>query len=224
MNWYRKTKYKIAAPIKWRAEDFPEIKKLLQEGKSINEVSNLTGVPWDVIRRMNIKYQWVDFDKKRKEQDSLIASLYLLPPVGKGLSFSKIFQEYGIQSVTIKKALERMGLSRLLRDRLEAWTPDVRSHHSKMMSDKMLNRWKDPEYRKSKSDQMAEMWKQRGGLEGFLLLRPSREKAIEYLNQFYSVLMKNDRDKNKTNSIYRKYKQIIDNHTYPEDIPQEAKY
>jgi transposase len=144
MNWYnRHIKTAMPTPRKWTEEEINKIRKLVEKGDSFRSIAKLFGVSNHSISKLNNKYKWVDLNRKRDERDNFIADLYLSPPKGKGLSLAAIAKNYGISDMAVKKALERLGLSNELRDRHEAWTPELRQRYSDLFSEK----WRDPSFR-----------------------------------------------------------------------------
>lgn len=226
MNWYKR-QFKIAmpTPIQFSDEELQRIGKMLQEGKSFRNIGRIYNVAQKVIMRLNDKYRWRDLEKERRERDDKILNLYLLPPKGKGLTAKEISRQTGIRLPSIKNTLKRLGLGDQIRS----------------VSDENKRRWQDPEERakqsirtrqffesnpkagKDHSIRMLEWWKQfeseeGGKFENRLLSYPTRQRAINHLRGFMGREF--GTDPQKANAVYGKYIQIINNHTYPDEIQQ----
>ncbi|MEQ9716515.1 MAG: hypothetical protein ABGF52_13440, partial [Candidatus Asgardarchaeum sp.] len=57
-----------------------------------------------------------------------------------------------------------------------------------------------------------------GGFEGMLLNCSTRDKAIAMLN--HNSRRIGGESSERAFNVYNKYKQIIDNHTFPDEVPQ----
>ena len=58
-----------------------------------------------------------------------------------------------------------------------------------------------------------------GGLEGRLLSFLTREQSVKFLNNFFHVIRKKDGPQ-IAGAVYNKYMQIINDHTYPDEVQQ----
>ena len=75
-------------------------------------------------------------------------------------------------------------------------------------------------------EQMSKIHKQRfidyGGWEGYLKLQSTRSKAIQLLNNLIHMIIKREGRTNNSYRVYNKYMNIINNHTYPDEVQQGA--
>ena len=129
MNWYKR-QLKIAKRV-WTDEELNKIKSLLEEGESIVQICRLLGTYPKEIKDLNKKYQLVDLEKVKRKKSEWIASLYLLPPKGKGLSTKEIKRQYDISRSSIVKALKTLGLEGKIRGRLDDYVNQQVSQKNK---------------------------------------------------------------------------------------------
>ena len=221
MNWYNR-QLKIAKRV-WTEDELGKIRKLLEEGKSSYAIGKLFGVNSNAILYLNKKYKWIDFEKEKLKKDKLILGLYLLPPDGHGMPAKQITKEYGYEfsGRRIYKALERSNLTQYWRGQSEAAKKKYKDNPElgKQFGDFMRQKYKnDPDLRKQISDSMKKTIKDIGGLAGMLLNCSTRDKAISMLN--YNVKRIGREDSQFAFNTYTKYIQIINNHTYPDEVQQ----
>ncbi len=266
MNWYKR-QLKIAMPpaLNWSSDQLEKIEKMINEGKSFREIARNLGVNFKQIEKLNKKYQWRDTKSDILKKYDLAASLYLLPPGGKGMSAKNIKEQYGITNSTIQKALKRLNLEDKWRGRGEAaklvdqkgrWNdelredaseiqkqrfidniklredaskrqkqrfidnPDLRKEYSRRMKQRFID---NPDLRKEHSERMLKKWKEWGGFEGRLKLAPNRESAVAILRNFIGAMRNkpnNPMDTSTAVNIHNFYLQIINEHTYPDEVQQ----
>jgi len=146
MNWYKKQlKIAMPAPTKWEQKDLEAIKELFDEGYSINQVADVTGVSYGSIKKLNDKYQWIPIDRESRDRkkDEEIAKMYLPHPYGEGMSALDITRKIHVNHNRIKKALDRLGMSDKWRDRKTMWNDEMRQQQR----DNANRQWEDPEFR-----------------------------------------------------------------------------
>jgi len=204
MNWYKKQlKIAFAAPRGWSSKELAEMERLVNQGKSFLSIAKMFGVNSHTIERLNKKYQWRDLVEYRRKKDEYLASLYLLPPRGKGMTAQQITKQYGTNLTTVFKALERLNLLDQWRGRSEAARKKFIDH---------------PELVQEHSIKMKQRIEDMGGFEGMLLNCSTRDKAIAMLN--HNSRRIGGESSERAFNVYNKYKQIIDNHTFPDEVPQ----
>lgn len=218
MNWYKKIKYKIAAQgkrIEWRQEDLQAIEDLLVEGYTMIEIAGAFKINPKVLGFFLSKFKIKD--KAQNRRDQWLASLYLLPPEGKGLSIKQIINQYKTHRNEILGALKRLGFEGKVRNAEEASALIPSDSRSRKAKEWFKN---NPQWGKEASARQTqrniEWWKKQGKLKGYLESRPIKQIAIIFLNGLFSRLRKEQGD-DSANAVYNKYLQIINNHTYPED-------
>ena len=226
-------------------DDFKKIKELLENGKSTTEVGELFGLSKKQFFYLNKKYKLVDFYDLKMKKYKWLASIYLLPPDGEGMPAAQIYKKYGISSDVVMLALQKLGLMKHWRgkaesqrkrnidnpDELEARNNKIRQVYKDNLEigvergKKLKQLYIDePERKEYLSKRMTEWWKQfeaedGGKLENRLLAFPNRQKATNFLNGF--VGSKYQTNPKKASAIYQKYMPIIDNHTFPDELPQQ---
>jgi transposase len=237
----------LSLKYKWREprspfspEQIEKIKRLVLNKISFDEVGRMFGVSGSTIQHLNKRYRWRDIKTEKDDRDKMIVDLYLLPPEGKGMSMNAIAKQYGIYPRTIQEALKRLGLSHKLRDISEELTrihelhpeisqqqgeavrrryiedPQLRERASEREKQKYID---NPEIAGRISETVKNNWENMGGLEGRLLSYPHRSQAVNFLMGF--VFRKREMGElDAANRIFGKYMQIINNHTYPEEVNQ----
>jgi len=196
MNWYKRQLKIAGGPRReWSTEELEEIKKLIQKGKSYRYVGEMFKVSPRSIEGLNKKYQWLNKKEELIKKYRWIASLYLLPPEGKGISGYQLRKEYGLSNSDIVSALKFLNKSEFYRFPNDKYVMEQRSRSAK------------------------EWWEDHGRLEGYLT-SISKEAAISFLNNLVSNI--NKTNNRKAFSVYNKYMQIIENHTYPDEVQQGA--
>ena len=198
-NKYQWVSIKKKPRLNFLREDIEDIRGLVEDGYSFEKISNLLNFSMESIRRLNEKYKWRNYDDNLLEKYKRIASLYLLPPDGKGMSQKEISEKEKIHSSLIFRSLKRLGLSDKFRCGSELWTPKRKETQSKIRL-----KW----------------WEEQGGL-GFFLKNhyTNRDDAVNYLNGLV-IRMKNLGNDAKAFNTYQKYMEIINNHTFPDEVHQ----
>ena len=116
----------------------------------------------------------------------------------------------------------------------EIWQdPEMREHLSKKRKEmwqdpsfienqkaKMKERWEDPQQHENASKAMKKVWKDIGYLEGLLLSYPTRQQAINYLTNFIGNKIQSEGKSRQIYMTYNKYLNIINNHTFPNEVQQ----
>jgi hypothetical protein len=225
MNWYNR-QLKIAMlregriQREWSEEDLQTMKKLIEKGKSFRDIAIFFNTVHSTISQLNDKYQWRDIKSEKMKKNKMIADLYLLPPDGKGLLGNEIKEQYGFDAATIFRALKALGLEDHYRGKNDPYSEGKRR-------EKIQNWNADPSNKQMISEKIKRWWDQFGTEQGErlknrLLSYPTRQQAMNHLSGFVgSQNYDLNYDSKKTNAIYTKYQQIINNHTFPDEIQQE---
>jgi len=190
-------------PAKISIEKLEEAKRLyMEEDLNVADISRLTGVNYttilDFLKREGVyskqREMRPDFNPTQEEIRK-IDSWYTFPPDGEGRSLIWISKQLGIGDSVLRRWFRKTG--RPIRSKEE----QVRTQTTRddMALSQML------------------LWEQRGGLEGHLKSM-SRDKAVSYLNGFlYRIYNENPW---RAISIKNKYMEIINNHTFPDEVQQ----
>jgi hypothetical protein len=222
---------------------FSKISKMFNT--SIRMISNISNKnKWNVPSLSEkFKKMWEDQDL-RDQQSERVKKRFEDPKEREQLS-EKIKQVYIDNPELREQNAERMRelaidpnmikeRSKIQRERFK--DPKHKKHHSEKLkkrwedqalreqaSEAQKRRFEDIEERKMQSERQLKYWENIGGLKGLLLTYNNRQQAINRLNQFILIL-KNDpsQDSAKTYNTYNKYMDIINNHTYPDEVQQEA--
>ena len=150
--------------------DIALIKDLVEQGRPIKEIANSFEVDISNIYYL-IKHRGWKFNRNQRtyeeiiQKDKEIASLYLLPPLGQGLTAREIARRLDIRQEEVPNALRRMGLESHLRNRSEVnsslWNdPEYRK--------KMEERNIDPLYVKNMSEKHKKIWEKRKTEPGYI--------------------------------------------------------
>jgi len=195
-------------PAKVPIEKLEEAKRLYtKEDLNIAAISRLTGINYSTILDF-LKREGV-YNKQREisppfnpsqEEISKIDRWYALPPEGEGRSINWISKQLGVGDANV-----------ILRWFRKTGRP-IRSREEQVGT-------------QSTRDDMAIaqllLWEQRGGMKGYLLSMGSREQAIKNLKNFVHKVMFNEKNVGHGMAIRNKYMQIINDHTYPDEVQQE---
>jgi transposase len=205
MNWYNR-QLKIAMPPRreWTDEELDRIKEMILDGQSLRSIAKIFGVYRGVINALNKKYKWKEFANKVpnrvEKMGEMIKELYLLPPEGQGLSAREVGRRLGISHRSVTDYLIRNGMGEYVRD--------------------LFGQYDAPGRREEISNIQKKRWDEIGGLEGFLTSRDTRQEAIGFLNNFIGNQKKIRGQTKQIYLTYNKYMQIINNHTYPDEVQQ----
>jgi len=233
MNWYKK-QLKIAMAVSrgWSEDDLQKVKELYEKGYSSVYIAPLFGVNPATINKLNQKYKFVDFKKRKQEKYKWLAGLYLLPPDGEGMPASEIYKQHGISPKVVRLALKSLGKEEKWRGNSEAGrkkfedNPDLK----KEISEKQKQYYRDnPEARQEQSKRIKQLFidepeRTERGLEGRLKSYNSRDEAINYLNGFIGNSINkavSPAQKSTAFHTYNKFMEIINSHTFPDEVQQQ---
>jgi hypothetical protein len=197
------------------------------EGMGVIEILNTNGINartiYNVLRRLGLEEEIRDAsyaskkrwqDPKQKEEQSLRKKKFYEehPEVGK--EHGEMMKQRYIDNPEMREDHGKKIKQRWDND------PDLK----KRQSDRIKKTYEEnPQLRENKSRQMKEWWKQFEDehgkkLENRLLYFDSRQKAINLLNGFVGSKYQTDSD--IAMAIKHKYLQIINDHTYPDEVQQ----
>lgn len=187
MNWYNK-QLKIAMPAPsgvnrgWDEEELQVIKELVEEGYSFPQIASLFDVHRSAIQNLNKKYKWKNFEEESNKKDQFIASLYLLPPRGKGMTTKQIYDQHGVGGRTILSILTRLGLADQYRDigeasRLRFTDPTQNEQLSIIQKQRHMD---NPEIGRVHSEYLKKRWENYpGGWDAWISrFPPDKQKQI----------------------------------------------
>lgn len=177
-----------------------KIKKLYEEGKNVAEISRLMGEKYETImdhlKRMGAYITQSKMPPPLEFTENEIRTIDML--YEKGVPITEIAKQFGTR-----------------KDRLITWFNNTgRSRKSKK---EQFN----TQYSRDKRTQITkDFWERVGKLEGYLISLPSRPQAENYLNGVVNRMW--NTNPQKASAIKRKYMEIINDHTYPDEVQQEV--
>lgn len=197
-----------AKPNPISTEEGKKIEKMhVEEGLRPTDISKILGRSAtsivDYLKRRNLyerlRGDWVRFNPT-EEQIKQIDYWYALPPDGEGRSLEWIGKKFGLSGNQMGYWFKKTGRP-------------VRSSEEQVGTEST---------REDISLAKLIDWEEKGGLKGILTdFYPTREQSVQYLNNYVHRLLKQGVSSNKAFRIRAYYMDIINNHTYPNEVQQQ---
>jgi len=184
--------------------DILRIISLYQKGEKIKDLASIYNINESTIVRALKKSKVFDPERQFSVRRSVIKekNRRYIPEI-----LQKYKDGYSINELTIGYEEPASSIKNLLKEH------NIHIRNITEQSQMELARNKRSEIAKN-------TWKEKGGLSGLLLSYPTRQQAIDYLNNFIGNKIQSEGKSNQLYVVYKDHMDIINDHVYPDEIQQ----